>query len=132
MSLENEATLDLVVTDGMPDKQIRFNDKAFVLTAIWNEDGNTYAHYTTELPSAGDIDDEAEDTNLLTVSVAQAAKIADVTVQSVRDVLRNEARRKEVFPSAFRFGTMERGGWRLRRSEVEAWTPRRVKFDDGE
>lgn len=133
MEIEQSAVvLDLVVTDGLPDKQLVFNNKTFVLTATWHEDGKMFAHYTTANPKARDIDDEKEDVDLLAVSVAQAARIADVTEQSVRDVLRDDERRKATFPSAFRWGTMQRGGWRMLRSEVEAWEPKRVNWDDGE
>lgn len=64
----------------------------------------------------------------LVISVAEAAELAGVTVQAIRDILRDDDRRAAIFPGAYRTSNHpQRGEWRIPRAEVEAWKPRRVK-----
>lgn len=64
------------------------------------------------------------------IGVTRAARIAGVSVQAVRDVLRDDARRAAIFPGAYRTSDHpQRGEWRIPRAEVEAWKPRRVNQD---
>lgn len=60
------------------------------------------------------------------ISIADAAAEKGVSVQAVRDVLRNENRRLEIFPSSYFEGdNRRRGEWRLQIEEVKLWQPRR-------
>lgn len=62
------------------------------------------------------------------VSVAEAAVIKDVSKQAVRDVLRDEERRKAIFPRArFHGDSPRRGAWKLHEDDVEAWKPRKSR-----
>jgi hypothetical protein len=61
---------------------------------------------------------------LETVSVAEAAALKGVSEQSIRDILRSDARRETSFPGAYFLGQGRRGEWRIPKAEVEAWTPR--------
>lgn len=61
------------------------------------------------------------------LSPAETAAKAQTSVQAVRDVLRDDARRAAIFPGAYRTSDHpQRGEWRIPRAEVEAWQPRRV------
>lgn len=64
-----------------------------------------------------------------TVTVTEAAALANVTDHSVYAVLQDDKRRAAIFPGAYHTNpdNPRRGEWRIPRSEVEAWKPRRVK-----
>jgi hypothetical protein len=58
------------------------------------------------------------------LSVQEVAAMKGVSAQAVRDVLRDDSRRAVIFPNARRFGTVERGGWRIPFADASAWTPK--------
>lgn len=58
------------------------------------------------------------------ISIQEAASKKGVSEQSIRDILRDDDRRREILPSAVKVGEGKRGIWLLRIDEVEAWTPR--------
>jgi hypothetical protein len=60
--------------------------------------------------------------------IIEAAALANVTEHSVYAVLQDAARRAAIFPGAYHTNpdNRRRGEWRIPRSQVEAWQPRRV------
>lgn len=59
------------------------------------------------------------------LTVTAAAREAGVSIQAVRDVLRDDARRDLILPSTIISGEGARRRYLLLRAEVEAWQPRR-------
>lgn len=53
------------------------------------------------------------------MTIKQAAELRGKSQQAFRDILRDDARRAELLPSARFVGTKERGVWYLNREEVE-------------
>lgn len=62
------------------------------------------------------------------LTVAQVAQLKKVSIQAVRDVLRNPTRRAQIFPGAYRTGDQQtsnrRSEWRIKRQEAESWQPK--------
>ena len=58
------------------------------------------------------------------MSPGEAAQARGVSKQAVYGVLQDEARRREIFPTAFKMGEGKRGIWILDAEEVLRWQPR--------
>lgn len=90
--------------------------------------GYTYMYPSTGTDEFCKLFADARDAVYDTVLVKQAAEIAAVSVQAIRDVLRDDERRAAIFPGAYRTSDHpQRGEWRIPRAEVEAYKPRRIK-----
>jgi hypothetical protein len=62
------------------------------------------------------------------LSIKDAAALKGRSEQSIRDILRDAERSQQIFPSAQREGSRERGEWKLLKAEVEAWKPRAISL----
>lgn len=121
--LTNEVTLDISVNgEAAPPETVSIGNSVFRLTAEYTDEFGRAAHYVLTQPRIEDVwGDEY-------IGVHNASILAGVSEQAVRDVLRDDVRRVEVFPGAHRTSDHpQRGEWRIPRAEVEAWEPRRVK-----
>jgi hypothetical protein len=58
------------------------------------------------------------------LSIKEAALLKHKSEQSIRTILHDSQRCKEIFPSARKEGSKERGDWKLLKKEVDAWEPR--------
>lgn len=123
-----DAVLDIVVVgESAPPENIQIGNKNFTLSSVYDDVADTFAHYIILNNERGEYE-QSEDENLLKssfLSVSDAADLAGVTVQAIRDILRDEARRADVFPGAFKKHSPKNDEWRIPRKDVEAYTPRK-------
>jgi len=57
------------------------------------------------------------------MSPAQVAAMKKVNVESVRRILRDDARRQAIFPGAISIGAERSKRWDIPPEEAEAWQP---------
>ncbi|MCU0463204.1 MAG: hypothetical protein MUF38_01400 [Anaerolineae bacterium] len=59
------------------------------------------------------------------VSVKEAAQAKNVSQQAIFDILKNDRRKAEIFPSAKKLYEGKRSPWLIQYDELERWTPSR-------
>ena len=117
-----------VIGDELPPEMLEIVGKVYECTAVYENDGDWFAHYVPRQTSGmlggdalADVRENPMDEDLLSsVTVTVAARMAGVTVQAIRDALKAGK-----FPGAFREPNPNSDKWRIPRKDIEAYKPRK-------
>lgn len=119
--------MELDIEEAIGRAGLRQQDVAQNTYIYLSEDGeviaiektDTTAHPTDEIAALGYVVAHYGDS----LSVQDAARLREVSMQAVYDILHDDFRRTKIFPNAFKIGEGKRGMWRLDPGDVFAWKP---------